>query len=128
MRFGTLPLSEGTTPATLPCSVTGGGGGLFAASLADELQIKQAIIPINPAVFSAWGILNSDYREDAVLTSVEDMSNLTVEGLIGRFNDLSKICLDKMRKNGLSAEGAVLDRFADIRYDGAGAYGHRPLA
>ena len=113
-----VTVERGHDPRDFALLCYGGGGGLFAASLADELQIKQAIIPVNPAVFSAWGILNSDYREDAVLTSVEDMSGLTADGLIARFDDLSAVCLEKMSKNGLSVEGAVLDRFADIRYDG----------
>ncbi len=113
-----VTVERGLDPRDFALLCYGGGGGLFAAPLADELQIKQAIIPINPAVFSAWGILNSDYREDAVLTSVEDMADMTVESLLARFAELSQTCLDKMIKNGLPVEGATLDRFADIRYDG----------
>ncbi|MEM7028502.1 MAG: hydantoinase/oxoprolinase family protein [Chloroflexota bacterium] len=113
-----VTIERGLDPRDFALLCYGGGGGLFAAPLADELQIKQAIIPNNPAVFSAWGILNSDYREDAVLTSVEDMADMTVEKLLDRFASLSQSCLDKMSNNGLPAENATLARFADLRYDG----------
>ncbi|MEM7345819.1 MAG: hydantoinase/oxoprolinase family protein [Chloroflexota bacterium] len=113
-----MTIERGHDPRDFALLCYGGGGGLFAAPLAEELQIKQTIIPINPAVFSAWGILNSDYREDAVVTSVEDMADMTVENLLERFDALSQSCLAKMGEGGLSTEAATLERFADIRYDG----------
>ena len=42
----------------------GGGGGLFVGALMRELEMTRAIVPIYPATFSAWGLLNADFRED----------------------------------------------------------------
>ena len=119
-----VSVERGHDPRDFSLLCYGGGGGLFAASLAEELQIQQVIIPVNPAVFSAWGILNSDYREDVVLTSVEDMENITVDGLLDRFEGLANTCLEQMTRDGLSAGDVTISRFADIRYDGQGTYGY----
>jgi N-methylhydantoinase A len=113
-----VSIERGHDPRDFSLLCYGGGGGLFAASLAEELQIGRVIIPVNPAVFSAWGILNSDYREDVVLTAVEDMEDLTVDGLIGRYDDLANMCLAQMGRDGLTTDGVVVTRRADMRYDG----------
>ena len=63
----------------------GGGGGLFAAAVADELEIPTVVVPRAPANFSAWGILTSDYREDAALTRVLALDHGPRRSSPGRF-------------------------------------------
>lgn len=42
----------------------GGAGGLFAAALADRLEIGRVIVPPAPGAFSAWGALAAPRRFD----------------------------------------------------------------
>lgn len=46
----------------------GGGGPLHAASIADELGIRTVVIPPNPGVLSAYGLLASDFTKFAGAT------------------------------------------------------------
>jgi N-methylhydantoinase A len=65
-----LTVERGYDPREFVLMCYGGAGGLFAAALAQELEIPQVVVPPEPANFSAWGILSTDYREDVVKTSV----------------------------------------------------------
>ena len=113
-----VTVERGHDPRELSLLCYGGGGGLFAAPLAAELQIRRAIVPRNPAVFSAWGILNSDYREDKVLTKVAPLADLEPTTIHGGFEELAAHCRAKFETSRLSADEAVLLRYVDMRYEG----------
>jgi N-methylhydantoinase A len=113
-----VTIERGHDPRDFSLLCYGGGGGLFAGSLMREMQIGQAIIPLNPAVFSAWGILNSDFREDAVRTSVMPTSDLDADQLLALFDALQEQLEQRMKKNAPGAEGMRLIHMADMRYEG----------
>ena len=113
-----VTIERGHDPRDFTLLGYGGGGGLFAASLAREMEIGKTIIPVNPAVFSAWGILNSDFREDVVRTTVMPTAALSVEELLEMFGDLADVAADKLAASGLAAEGARFVRALDMRYEG----------
>ncbi len=113
-----ITIERGHDPRDLPLLCYGGGGGLFAAAIARDLGIGRAIVPINPAVFSAWGILNSDYREDLVITRVTPTADLGADFLTNRFEHLSTDCREKLAKSGVRAEDARILRFVEMRYEG----------
>jgi len=112
-----VTIERGHDPRDFFLLCYGGGGGLFAGALANDLQIRKAIIPLNPAVFSAWGILNSDFREDVVRTSVMPTAELSVDRLLAMFDELTEVSLGKLKKSGVTAE-AKLIRMVDMRYEG----------
>ena len=37
---------------------------MHAAWIAEELDLKEVIVPPNPGTFSAWGMLQTDIRRD----------------------------------------------------------------
>ena len=113
-----VTIERGHDPRDFTLLGYGGGGGLFAASLAREMEIGKTIIPVNPAVFSAWGILNSDFREDVVRTTVMPTAALAVEELLEMFGDLAGAAADKLAASGLAAERARFVRALDMRYEG----------
>ena len=113
-----VTIERGHDPRDFTLLGYGGGGGLFAASLAREMEIGKTIIPVNPAVFSAWGILNSDFREDVVRTTVMPTAALSVEELLEMFGDLADVAADKLAASGLAAESARLVHALDMRYEG----------
>ena len=113
-----VTIERGHDPRDFTLLGYGGGGGLFAASLAREMEIGKTIIPVNPAVFSAWGILNSDFREDVVRTTVMPTAALAVEELLEMFGDPADVAADKLAASGLAAERARFVRALDMRYEG----------
>ena len=113
-----VSVERGYDPRDFALFCYGGGGGLFAASLARELDIPQAIIPPNPAVFSAWGILTSDIREDAVRTWVRSTGDLELAELIADVGQLAKSALAQLRDIGMKDDNVQYLRAADMRYEG----------
>ena len=113
-----VTIERGHDPRDFSLLCYGGGGGLFAGALAQELKIPRAIIPLGPAVFSAWGILNSDFREDVARTSVLPMTRLSVEELLQMFEDLAQLALERFRQSGISPDGVQFLRMVDMRYEG----------
>ena len=79
-----ITVERGLDPREFALFSYGGGGGLFAAATAEELEIPTVVVPRAPANFSAWGILTSDYREDAALTRVRAFDAGSIGGLVAR--------------------------------------------
>src|SRR5699024_12175194 len=59
-----ISVRRGFNPADFVLVAFGGGGPMHAASLGRELGVKKVIIPVSSAVFSAWGMLQTDLRRD----------------------------------------------------------------
>ena len=81
-----ITVERGYDPRDFALLAFGGGGGLFASALATDLEIPTTIVPAGAAVFSAWGLLFADYREDASLTRVvrvEEADDGSFAGVVG---------------------------------------------
>ena len=113
-----VTIERGHDPRDFSLLCYGGGGGLFAGSLATELEIQTAIIPTNPAVFSAWGILNSNYREDVVRTNVIPLSEISVDRLLQMFEELAELGAGQLEKSGIPTAAVKYARVVDMRYEG----------
>lgn len=113
-----VTIERGHDPRDFALMGYGGGGGLFAASLAREMDIGKTIIPVNPAVFSAWGILNADFREDVVRTAVMPAATVSAEELLDMFGSLAELAVEKLAASGLAGVRARFIRMLDMRYEG----------
>ena len=59
-----VSLNRGYDPRDFTLVAFGGGGGMHASSLAAELQIEKVIIPVESAVFAAWGMSETRLFQD----------------------------------------------------------------
>lgn len=94
----------------------GGGGGLFACAVADELDVTRVIIPSAPANFSAWGILTSDYVEDESRTKVVPFDQDHIGTILTDFDELSDRVLRAIGSYGFDSTDIVQQRRIDLRY------------
>ena len=131
-----LTIERGFDPREFVLMCYGGAGGLFATSLAQELEIPKVIIPPEPANFSAWGILSTDYREDAIKTSVAALGERgsreerlawtqaagdqisSVEELLQRFAALEESARQALTNAVISESNVAITRSVDMRYEG----------
>ena len=111
-------VARGLDPREFIMLSYGGGGGLFAAAVADDLDVSKVIVPVAPANFSAWGILTSDYIEDAVRTKVMAFDSSTVAEVIDSLEALRETCLKAVTSYGFDASAVGLQFRVDIRYAG----------
>ena len=68
-----VSLNRGFDPRDFTLVAFGGGGGMHAVALAQELGIGKVIVPANASVFSAWGMIMSDLRRDFIVTRLTDL-------------------------------------------------------
>ena len=60
----TITVSQGVDPRKFTLVAFGGAGPMAAVFLAEELDIDEVLIPRFPGTFSAWGMLQTDLRQD----------------------------------------------------------------
>ncbi|MEQ6250297.1 hydantoinase/oxoprolinase family protein [Sulfitobacter sp. HNIBRBA3233] len=99
--------------------VTGGGGALHAARIAEKLGIRRIIVPQNAGVGSAVGFLRSPVAFESAISVMEVLANVDVAALSGRIAEqLSHV-------RAIVAEAVPEDRVTafvkvEMRYQGQG--------
>ena len=94
----------------------GGAGPVHAASLAEELQIPEVIVPPVPGAFSALGLVASDLKREYVRTLYADLGTVDpaqVATTLGLMEASGLAMLDTAR---VPADRRALLRQADLRY------------
>ena len=76
------------TPATLSCWPLVGRQAYRLPSGPQSWRFLLSSSPWLPANFSAWGLLNTDFREDRARTLVGDLADLTPEVMGDHFYHL----------------------------------------
>ncbi|MCY3978023.1 MAG: hydantoinase/oxoprolinase family protein [Chloroflexi bacterium] len=113
-----ITIERGHDPREFSLVCYGGGGGLFAGFLLNELGAARAIIPQNPATFSAWGLLNADFREDYLRTYLKPIEQLSVDELKAELEKLETEVRDRFAVNGIAPAHTVVSFHAAMRYHG----------
>src|SRR5690606_15166445 len=83
--------NKGHDPRDFALIAFGGGGAMHAVDLARELKVRKVIVPVNSAVFSAWGMLVTDLRRDYLQT---DLTALVPESR----DEIGKTFMDMQRQ------------------------------
>ena len=106
-----ISIERGFDPRDFTLVAFGGAGGMHACRLAEELEITTVLVPRAGGVLSALGLAISDLRRDYVAALVGDAVDLDPATLESAFEQLERRAVDEQ-------PGAVLRRFADLRYRG----------
>jgi len=98
----------------------GGGGPMHAVALARELKVPRVIVPVNSAVFSAWGMLMTDLRRDYVQTYLMDLGPATAEAIVAQFRSMVAEARANFERDGIAASDTALsaEYLLDMRYQG----------
>lgn len=111
-----ITTERGLDPREFTLLSYGGGGGLFAAYVCENLDIQSIVIPEHPAAFSAWGMLSAGYREDRAATRVREVNPVTVAEIIADFERLAREASEQLLRYGLDAELADVTYKVDVRF------------
>ncbi len=113
-----ITIERGHDPRAFSLVCYGGGGGLFAAFLLNELEAAAAIIPSNPATFSAWGLLNADYREDFLRTYLRPFAAVSAAELEAELAALEAEARQRFANYDIAPRRTVIQFHAAMRYYG----------
>lgn len=96
----------------------GGFGPLHVATLARELGMKQAIVPASPSVFSAWGMLTVDKRQDRSRTILRRRSSINNDELTAILEEQRQSIVDAYKASGHQESDIEFHYFVDLQYYG----------
>jgi N-methylhydantoinase A len=113
-----ITTERGFDPTEFTMISYGGGGGLFAAFVAENLDIRRVVVPPHTAAFSAWGMLSSGYREDRAATQLRDLTATEVPAIVADFEQLTIDADAQLRRYELDPTLARVVRRLDVRYAG----------
>jgi len=113
-----ISVERGFDPREFTLFAFGGAGGLHAASLARELEMPQVLIPRNPGILSATGMLMADVIKDYSQTVMLREDASAAETLEGHFEPLTATGRRDLLAEGVAAERIELQRYLDMRYQG----------
>ena len=114
----TVSVKRGRDPRGYALVAFGGAGPLHACYLADWLGMQHVIIPPNPGVTSAYGLLLTDVRVDLVHTDVQREDRLDVDRIAAEIQDLERRVTARLEDEGLLTQATRLNHFVDMRYAG----------
>ncbi|XRP97182.1 hydantoinase/oxoprolinase family protein [Methanocaldococcus sp. 16A] len=110
-----VTVERGYDPRDFTMFVFGGAGGLHGVELAEELNVKSVLIPQHAGVFSALGLLLSDYRVDKVKSVIKVVDDISEDEIEKIYTKLVDEAVKEVRVE--NAEIKVIKQ-VDIRYKG----------
>lgn len=111
-----VSLSRGFDSRDFTLLAFGGGGGMHAVALGQELQVKKVVIPAAASVFSAWGMMMSDLRRDFFVTRLADLAEGSGEIIEGVFSATEQQAMQAFTAEGIDAGSVSFTRYGKFRY------------
>lgn len=110
--------SHGADPRMLSMIAYGGNGAVHAWAIAQELGIKQVVIPKAAPAFSALGVLIADYVIDIVRAYVIPLAQIDLNRVESLIRDLHAEVDQEIAPLGLSSDDIDLGVYAQMCYPG----------
>jgi N-methylhydantoinase A len=109
---------RGRDPRDFALFAFGGNGSVVAAAIADLLEMTRIVVPPNPGVFSAYGLLQSDIEHEVMQAFLARLSETETPAFADRFRALEAELAETMRREGHADAEVRYARYADLRYTG----------
>ena len=114
----TITVSQGVDPREFTLVAFGGAGPMAAAFLASELDIVEVLVPQFPGTLSAWGMLQTDLRQDFARSFFHPAESVRQPALEAVYADLEQEGEVAMVKEGVDRQRLSHQRSVDMRYVG----------
>lgn len=110
-----VTVEKGIDPRGFTLVAFGGAGGQHAVPIAQEIGIRQVLLPNLPSVFSAFGMINANMRHSRSRTLMAPLSDAALEEARAVFAEVEREIVASLDKE--EAVTAIeLVRTADLRY------------
>lgn len=113
-----ITVVRGIDPREFSLVAFGGAGPLHAVAIAEELEIESVVIPADPGVLSAYGMLQSDTRHDVVQSFFVRVADVTDDSVAATIADLENRSRQLLKDDGVPDDAIRLEVSADLRYAG----------
>ena len=111
-----VSLNRGFDPRDFVLIAFGGGGGMHAVDLAQELGVKKVVVPAAASVFSAWGMMMSDLRRDYFVTHLADLIDGAASNIEKAFSEVESQAISQFKSEGIEKKNIKFTRYGNFRY------------
>jgi len=118
IRF--VSIKQGFDPRDFVLMGLGGGGPLHACELASELNIQKVLVPRQPGVLSAAGLLSAPIEHEVSTSFGKALNEVSLPEIITGLKALSAEAHSLMKKEGVSLKDIEISFSLDICYIGQG--------
>lgn len=115
-----VSVERGINPQELVLVAFGGAGPMHACALAQDLGIKEILIPVSPGLFSAFGLLVTDLKYTFIKSIRKLLDEVDENELTDVFKYLEEKGIETLLKAGMDFDKIRLFRFLEVRYWGQG--------
>jgi N-methylhydantoinase A len=109
---------RGRDPRDYTLFAFGGNGPLFAAGMAEALQMKRIVVPPSPGLFSAFGLLYAEVEHHYSRTFRRLLRAIDPLALGEAWEQLAREAVDQLRADGFRPDQMRLRRSANLHYQG----------
>jgi N-methylhydantoinase A len=113
-----ISIERGYDPKEFSLIVFGGAGPLHAVGVARELEISEVIVPPNPGILCAVGLLVADARNDYVKTSLMETESADIDSINQIFQRLEDEAQQWLSDEGFDPVDQRFFRSVNMRYVG----------
>ena len=117
-----VSIRQGHDPRDFSLVPLGGAGPVHAIPLAEELNIDTVIVPRNPGVLSAEGLLVAPIEHEMSVGFPRDLDAVEIDQLKAIYEKLDMQCTDLMNAEVKGVEEIEIIHAADICYVGQSHY------
>ena len=112
-----ITIERGLDPREFALFAFGGGGPMHAAALARELSLPEVVIPPEPGIFSALGMLMADARVDEVRTFLRPLAPETIDEMLEAFAQMDASLRESLARE-LGPADIMIEPRAMLRFHG----------
>ncbi|MEJ1975982.1 MAG: hydantoinase/oxoprolinase family protein [Acetobacteraceae bacterium] len=113
-----ISVQRGHDPRDYTLAAFGGAGPLHAARLAKELDVGSILVPRNPGILCAMGLLLTDLRADFAATRLQTLGRAALPEIERAFADLRGQAQAWFAEEAIGEASRRLTRTVDMRYAG----------
>jgi N-methylhydantoinase A len=114
-----ISVQRGHDPRDYALMAFGGAGPLHAARLAQEMEMRRVLVPRNPGILCAMGLLLTDLRADFAATRLLRMDDATTPGALAEaFAALEAQAARWFAEEAIGPDARRMRRTVDMRYAG----------
>lgn len=114
----TITVEQGIEPRDFAIVAFGGAGPMHAPFLAQELEIRDVLVPLTPGAFSAWGMLQTKLRHDFSRAYYHPLEAVDTDELAGVMRELGDEGAAALVAEGVARDAVQLTYTAEMRYVG----------
>lgn len=113
-----VSVERGYDPRKFTMMCFGGAGPMHACALAEELGISKIVVPMNPGMFSAYGLLTADFKCSLVKAIMKTAGQVEHGELDSVFKQLQAKGIAMLRSQRVASKNLSFLRQFEMRYVG----------